>query len=200
VCSLDTGLAEVYCALQYDTAQARYKDGFRSELYSVSDVLDWFSDIKNRKTIENYLDTLVDAGLLYKTRHDLYTKADDNLGPLFEIIAREGHVENTQFTDFPEQTSCRVFSPERSPHGNAADITRLFWTEQTVGRILTANCVILTVQLLIQVSRTGTVATPHLVGAYLLTWVGLIGTFAFVIGHLRRNQLPTTEGRLLHAN
>jgi len=191
--SLKIGLAEVYCALQYSIAQSRYKDGFKSELYSASEVFDWFSNIKDNQTISGYLDSLVDIGLLHKTRHNLYTKVDEDLGSLFETIAREGHVENTEFAKFPDQNSCRVFSPEPCTLSSAANITRLFWTEHSVGRLLTANCVILTIQLLIQVSRAGTVSTPHLVGAYLLTWVGLIGIFAFVIGRLRRSHLLTAE-------
>ena len=179
-------LAELFCTFQYDLARAKYEDTLWTEAYTVAEVSKWFSSVENNETIGKYLDILVDVGVLRTTRHGHYAKADESLGPLFETLARDGDVENTVFTKFPEHSSCLLSHLGRSGFPSLADVKRLFRNEHTVGWVLVTNGILLAVQLLFHVSRTETVSTVDLGIAYLLTWLGLIGLIALTIGLSRR--------------
>jgi len=179
-------LAELYCTFQHDLARGKNEDTSWTETYTVAEVSKWFSGVEDDETIGKYLDILVDIGVLRTTRHGHYAKADASLGPLFETLARDGDVENTVFTKFPEHSSCLVPHLGRSGLPSLADVRRLFRNEHIVGWVLVTNGILLAVQLLFHVSRTGTVSTVDLGIAYLLTWLGLIGLIALTIGLSRR--------------
>ncbi|MDB2260620.1 hypothetical protein PM035_10395 [Halorubrum ezzemoulense] len=179
-------LPELYCTLQYELARARFEDKSWAETYTVAEVSKWFSDVEDNETIGKYLDILVDIGVLRTTRHGHYAKADEGLGSLFETLARDGEVENAVFRRFPEHSSCFLSHFGRSGIPALADVARLFRNEHIVGWVLVTNGVLLAVQLLFHVSRTGAVSTVDLGIAYLLTWLGLIGLIALTIGLSRR--------------
>ncbi|WP_281194355.1 hypothetical protein [Halorubrum sp. F4] len=184
---------ELYCTLQYHLALSKYEHDRWTEVYEPADLLSWMPEIKDKETVIKYLDILDEVGLLWKTRHGNYQRVDDDLGPIFETLATDGEISNTEFDDFPEipdQSGSNItpVAPLR------AWIKRYFWNEHVAGVGLITFGGYRSIQLLSQVYSTGTVSILDLAIAYVLTWILLIGVFALVIGHLRL-RAPTALQR-----
>lgn len=181
-------LSELYNAIQYDSAKREYDEKIRSNTYTAGQICEWFSAVNSEQTIHKYLDILVEIGLLRRTEDKQYIKATGQFGPIFETIAVEGTLPETELKGFPELPDCTVV--ERTQPGSLlkATFNRYFPNEHIVGWVLLTSVISLMTRLLLSVTQTGTVTPTDLVLAGVVAWLGLIGVFALCIGILRRGH------------
>jgi|GEM_PF-5728332 len=188
-------LSELYCAIQYDSAKREHDEKIRSNTYTAGQICEWFPAVDSKQTIRKYLNILVKIGLLRQNGVKQYLKATSQFGPIFETVAADGVIADTEFKGFPELPDRAVVDCTHPGSLLNATFNRYFPNEHIVGWVLLSYVIGLMTRLLLSVVQSGTVTTTDLMLAGVVTWLGLIGVFALCIGLLRRRHDGITSLR-----
>ena len=179
--------AIVFNSIQHDAARIRGGKTSEVEVYPISTLVTLYPGTCSPKTMRPAVAFLVKIGLLEQTPNTCgYQMTTREIGPVYKELADNPDGTDTTFQNFGKRAVSSIPGILLSRAALRSWVQRRFYREHVTGGLLVTLAIVTMYYLANLVGATGTVSTVDIVAAALLTWLGLVGLIALVIGAGRR--------------
>ncbi len=179
--------AIVFNSIQHDAARIRGEKISEVEVYPISTLVTLYPRNCSPKTMRPAVKFLDKVGLLKRTSNTCgYQMTTREIGPVYRELADNPDGTETTFQNFEKRAVSSIPGILFSRAALRSWVQRRFYREHITGGLLVVLAVVTMYYLANRVGATGALSTVDIGVAALLTWVGLVGMIALVIGVGRR--------------